>query len=138
MRFVLAITACLCLPACDGAASDTAGETQVPPGMASEITVELPPPAAPAKVKLAGRGGKAGSFKLRPPEGAATVAAWPAVLRKNGFPCDRIASARQLEQEGGRPLGIYRIECASGGTYQGTRRDGRLYFRRWSGQISRG
>jgi hypothetical protein len=34
-------------------------------------------------------------------------------------------------------MGIYKIECATGGTYQGTRRDGRLRFRRWTGQLYR-
>jgi hypothetical protein len=126
----------LCLAGCDGASGDPAKSTKAPPGMASEITVELPPPAEPAKVEIAGPAGKSDSYRLRPPEPQSVIGAWAGVLRKNSFPCDRITSARQLERENGRAMGIYRIECASGGTYQGTRRsNGRLYFRRWTGQI---
>ena len=108
-----------------------------PPGMASEITVELPPPAEPTKVALEGPSGEADSYRLRPSEPDSVIAAWAGVLRRNGFPCDRITSARQLESEDGREVGIYRIKCASGGEYQGTRRDGRVRFRRWTGELGR-
>jgi len=128
-----------CLAGCgDGSGGDAEAAGKAPPGMASEITVELPPPAEPAKVKVDGPAGQDASYRLRPPESQNVIGAWASVLRKNSFPCDRISSARQLEREDGRALGIYRIECASGGTYQGTRRaNGRLYFRRWTGQIGR-
>lgn len=134
MRLLIAITGLLCLAACgDG---QPAEQTRVPPGMASEVTVELPPPAEPAKVEVTGPGGEAATYILRASEPETVTVAWARVLRRNDFPCDRIASARQLEREDRTAIGIYRIECASGGTYQGTRRaNGRLYFRRWTGRI---
>ena len=137
MRFLIGILILGTLAGCDGGSGDAAREAKAPPGMASEITVELPPPAEPAKVAVAGPKGQADSYRLRPPEPASVTAAWASVLRKNAFPCDRIASARQLEREGGGEMGIYKIECASGATYQGTRRNGRLRFRRWTGQLHR-
>jgi hypothetical protein len=131
--------AMLCLAGCDGASVDSAEGTKAPPGMASEITVELPPPAEPAKVEVAGPAGRPDSYRLGPSEPQGVTAAWAGVLRKNGFPCDAISSARQLRGEDGRAIGIYRIECGAGETYQGTRRsNGRLYFRRWTGEIGRG
>ena len=136
MRFLIGIMAVGCLAACGGS-QDPSQKVEAPPGMASEITVELPPPAEPTKVELEGPRGEADSYRLRPPEPDSIIAAWAGVLRRNGFPCDRITSARQLEREDGREMGIYRIECASGGTYQGTRRDGRVRFRRWTGQLGR-
>lgn len=138
MRLLIGLLALGCLAGCDGGSGDAGQGAQVPPGMASEITVELPPPPEPAKVEIAGPKGRGESFRLRPPEPESVTGAWASVLRRNNFPCDRITSARQLEGEDGRAMGIYRIECASGGTYQGTRRDGRLFFRRWTGQLSRG
>ena len=137
MRLLIGLMAVACLAGCGGE-EQAAEQNQAPPGMASEITVELPPPAEPTKVKVETPGGEAGSYRMRPPEPDSIVAAWAGVLRKNGFPCDRIASARQLERDDGSVIGIYRIECGSGETYQGTRRDGRVRFRRWTGQISRG
>jgi hypothetical protein len=137
VRFLIGIMAMTFLAACDGGSGDAAQGVEAPPGMASEITVELPPPAEPAKVAATGPAGQAGSYRLRPPEPASVSSAWASVLRKNDLPCDRITSARQLEGQDGRPMGIYKIECATGGTYQGTRRDGRLRFRRWTGQLYR-
>jgi hypothetical protein len=135
VRFLIGIIAIGCLAACDGGSGDAAGNSIAPPGMASEITVELPPPAEPTKVEVATPGGQEDSYRLAPPEPDSVIAAWAGVLRRNDFPCDRITSARQLQGEDGRKMGIYRIECATGGTYQGTRRDGRVRFRRWTGQI---
>ena len=137
MRLSIGLAAMLCLAGCDGASEDPAASTKAPPGMASEITVELPPPAEPAKVEVAGPAGRPASYSLGRAEPQNVVAAWAGVLHKNGLPCDRITSARPLQGEGGRAMGIYRIECATGGTYQGTRRDGRLRFRRWTGQLNR-
>jgi hypothetical protein len=105
--------------------------------MASEITVELPPPAEPAKVAVAGPTGQSAKYSLGPAESGSVTAAWAGVLRKNDFPCDRITSARQLRSEGGRAMGIYKIECGSGDTYQATRRNGNVRFRRWTGQLGR-
>jgi hypothetical protein len=135
VRFLIGFMAIGCLAACGGGSEDASQKTAAPPGMASEITVELPPPAEPTKVEVASAGGQADSYRLAPPEPDSVIAAWAGVLRRNGFPCDRIASARQLQGEDGRKMGVYRIECASGGTYQGRRRDGRVRFRRWTGQL---
>jgi len=125
------------LASCGGASQDTSEAPKAPPGMASEITVELPPPAEPAKVEVAGPGGQTGRYSLGPAEPQSVTAAWAGVLRKNDLPCDRITSARPLRGEDGRAMGIYKIECAAGGTYQGTRRDGRFRFRRWTGQLAK-
>ena len=137
MRFLIGIVMLGALGGCSGGSDDPAERTQAPAGMASEITVELPPAAEPSRVAVAGPAGQKASYRLRAPEPASISAAWASVLRKNQLPCDRITSARQLEGSDGKAMGIYKIECASGGTYQGTRRDGRLRFRRWTGQLSR-
>ena len=136
MRLLIGLMGVACLAGCGGG-DEAAEKNQAPPGMASEITVELPPPAEPTKVKVETPAGKESSYRLRAPEPAAVSAAWAGVLRKNDFPCYRISSARQLERADGSAMGFYKIECASGGTYQGTRRNGRLYFRRWTGQLTR-
>lgn len=135
MRLSSIMLACACLSGCGGAQAGDDGADAPAGSGGSEITVELPPPAEPAKVKVTGPAGKTDSFRLRAPEPGPTVAAWAAVIRKAGFACDRILWARQLEREPGRSLGIYKIQCASGETYQGTRRNGRLYFRRWTGRL---
>ena len=133
VRLLIGIIGTACLAGCSS--EPAAEKTQPPPGMAPEITVELPPPAEPMRVKMEGSGGSV-SYRLRPREPDEIAAAWASVMRANGFPCDRILSARQLAREDGNGLGIYRIECADGGTYQGTRRaNGRLYFRNWTGRL---
>lgn len=137
VRFLIGLTAALCIGGCDGGSGESPDGAKAPPGMASEITVELPPPAEPAKVEVKGPAGRSGSYTLGPAEPQSVTAAWAGVLRKNDFPCDRITSARQLRGEDGRAMGIYRIECGSGGTYQGTRRNGNVRFRRWTGQLTR-
>lgn len=108
---------------------------QAPPGMASEITVELPPPAERRTVEVEGPDGTTATYRLQASEPDDIIAAWAAVLRDNGFACARIVSARQLAREDGSAVGVYRIECSDGGTYQGTRRDGRVRFRRWTGRL---
>lgn len=137
MRFLIVLTAALCLVGCGGSSGNAEENMKAPPGMASEITVELPPPAEPAKVEVAGPTGRSGSYSLGPVEPQSVTASWAGVLRKNNFPCDRITSARQLRSDGGRAMGIYKIECGSGATYQGTRRNGNVRFRRWTGQLGR-
>lgn len=133
MRLLIGIIGTACLAGCGS--EPAAEQTRPPPGMASEITIELPPPAEPMRVKVDGPGGPA-SYRLRPREPDEVAAAWAGVMRANGFPCDRIVSARELAREEGSGIGIYRIECADGGIYQGTRRaNGRLYFRNWTGRL---
>jgi hypothetical protein len=127
--------ACASLAGCGDAQAGGEGAEAAAASGGSEITVELPPPAEPAKVTATGPAGQTDSFRLRAPEPGATMAAWAPVIRKAGFACDRILWARQLEREPRRSLGIYKIQCASGETYQGTRRSGRLYFRRWNGRL---
>ena len=134
MRFLMAMVVAASIAACDRSAETPEQGLAVPPGMASEVTVELPPPAEPTKVQLAGPGGQSATYGLKPSEPEGITGAWAGVLRKNGFPCDRVTSARELEGEDGRAMGIYKIECGEGGPYQGTRRDGRVRFRRWIGQ----
>lgn len=136
MRFLMATLALGSLAACGRSNEPAAENMKLPPGMASEVTVELPPPAEPTKVELAGPDGQFASYFLKPPEPENIAAGWAGVLRKNGFPCGRITSARELEGEEGRAMGIYRIECDTGAVYQGTRRDGRVRFRHWPGQPS--
>jgi hypothetical protein len=134
VRFWIGIIAIACVAGCGR--EEAAPPVQAPAGMASEITVELPPPAEPTKVKLDGPNGESASYDLGPAEPDTITLAWAGVLRDNGFPCDRIVSARPLARADGSAVGIYRIECASGGIYQGTRRaNGRLYFRNWPGRI---
>ena len=135
MRFQLAIVILVTLAACDSSQADRRAE--VPPGMAAEVTVELPPAPEPTKVAMAGPDGTTATYALGPAEPADLSTGWAGVLRQNGFSCDRITSARQLEGEGGQAMGIYKIDCGNGAAYQGTRRDGRVRFRRWTGQISR-
>ena len=47
-------------------------------------------------------------------------------IRGAGFQCDRVTATRRAE--GGGP---YKFDCAAGGSYRGTMRRGRLYFRPW-------
>lgn len=110
---LLGVAAAGCGEAEDGAAAPRGG---------SEVTVVLPPPAPPVESEVDG---------AEPPRQAASSgpvtgqqAAWAGVLRRVGFPCERITSVR--ESGGG-----YRVECAGGEAYRATRRDGRIKFSRW-------
>lgn len=133
VRLLIGIVGTACLAGCGS--EPAAGDMQSPPGMAPQITIELPPPPEPMQVKVEGATGPV-SYRLLPREPDDIAAAWASVMRTNGFPCDRILSARQLAREDGGGIGIYRIECADGGAYQGTRRaNGRLYFRVWTGRL---
>lgn len=92
------------------------GEAGANAAEASEVTVVLPPPAPPLDAEAS------------PPPASGSVtgqqAAWAGVLRRVGFPCERITSV--IENGGG-----YRVDCEGGGPYRATRRDGRIKFSRW-------
>lgn len=47
-------------------------------------------------------------------------------IRGAGFQCDRVTATSRAP--GGGP---YKFDCAAGGSYRGTMRRGRLYFRPW-------
>jgi len=50
-------------------------------------------------------------------------------IRGAGFQCDRVVTTSRAA--GGGP---YKFDCAAGGSYRGTMKRGRLYFRPWSGR----
>jgi hypothetical protein len=94
-------------------------------------------PEPPAKPETAAATGDAASMRLLPARPADAVAPWAGHIRRAGFQCEGIGSARQLQRPDGKTLEIYKIDCTSGGTYQGTVKQGRLFFREWTGQLER-
>lgn len=119
LRIGVALVAVALLCACGGQQQEGAA---VAPG-GSEVTVVLPPPAPPAEGQpVSPTTGAAGAERQGPVTGQ--QAAWAGVLRRVGFPCERITSVREAG-------GGYRVDCAGGGPYRATRRDGRIKFSRW-------
>ena len=125
LRIMTGLAALALVSACGGAQEQSEEPAAVAPG-GSEVTVVLPPAPPPAD--------NAGDGETRAPARAPAVpdggsvsgqqAAWASVLRRVGFPCERITSVREIG-------GGFRIQCAGGELYRGTRRDGRVKFRRW-------
>lgn len=113
MRIGIALAA-LAVTSCGGAPGGASGNA----ADASEVTVVLPPPAPPLGEDET-EDAPAGSGRV-----GAQQQAWAGVLRRVGFPCERITSVR--ESGAG-----YRVDCAGGGPYRATRRDGRIKFSRW-------
>jgi hypothetical protein len=113
LRIVMGLGALAMLAACGGEPEGGAAA----PGNA-EVTVLVPPPAPPLDEDGSPAAGQEGGRV------SGAQAAWAGVLRRVGFPCDRIISVREAGNG-------YRVECAGGDTYRATRRDGRIKFSRW-------
>ena len=104
----------------------------------AEAAAPAPAPAgAGADEVEAVASGEAARMRLLPARPETSVAPWAGHIRRAGFACGSIASARQLQRPDGRALEIYKIDCSSGGSYQGTVKRGRLYFRTWTGRLDR-
>jgi hypothetical protein len=112
LRIVMGLGALAMLAACGGEPEGGAAA----PGNA-EVTVLVPPPAPPLDGEDAATPGRSGNV-------SGAQAAWAGVLRRVGFPCDRVTSVREAGSG-------YRVDCAGGGPYRATRRDGRIKFSRW-------
>jgi len=66
----------------------------------------------------------------RPPLGDAEIAR---TIDRIGFPCGRVVSSEAVVSA----QGIYKINCSSGEAYQGTTKQGHLFFRPWTGKLER-
>ena len=66
----------------------------------------------------------------RPPLGDAEIAR---TIDRIGFPCGRVVSSEAVASA----QGIYKINCSSGESYQGTSKQGHLFFRPWTGKLER-
>ena len=66
----------------------------------------------------------------RPPLGDAEIAR---TIDRIGFPCGRVVSSETVASA----QGIYKINCSSGESYQGTNKQGHLFFRPWTGKLER-
>ncbi len=66
----------------------------------------------------------------RPPLGDAEIAR---TIDRIGFPCGRVVSSEAV----GSGQGTYKINCSSGEAYQGTTKQGHLFFRPWTGKLER-
>ena len=56
-------------------------------------------------------------------------------VRDAGFPCDRIIEVNQLQQQDGRNLDVFKIECSGGAAYQATIIGDKSYIKPWTGTI---
>ena len=110
----------------------TAAETEAPPPKKADAGAEAGAPAEeprqPAE-EPAAPAEEVGPVGERPPLPDATIAR---TIDRIGYRCGAVRSAARVEQSGGSP--VYRISCASGETYRGTNRGGRMYFRPWEGR----
>jgi hypothetical protein len=102
----------------------------------AEAAAPAPAPAGADEVEAVASG-EAARMRLLPARPETSVAPWAGHIRRAGFACGSVASARQLQRPDGRTLEIYKIDCSSGGSYQGTIKRGRLYFRTWTGRLDR-
>ena len=146
MRPAVHLMAAALLAGCGGANPDVAAEQN----RGAEVTVALPPaepaaepaaaapktaeaPAAPAKqAEPPAPPAPAGPTQLvsaSPPIAQASLARY---IRGAGFACDDVVTTSQVEDEAGR-RGVYKFDCAAGGAYRGTMKQGHLYFRPWTG-----
>jgi hypothetical protein len=112
LRIVMGLGALAMLAACGGEPQEGAAPAN------TEVTVLVPPPAPPLEEGSAAPAGQGGGGV------SGAQAAWAGVLRRVGFPCDRITSVRETGNG-------TRVDCAGGGPYRATRRDGRIKFSRW-------
>ena len=121
MRIVIGLAALGAVAACGAAA----GNEDQANASGSEVTVVLPPPAPPVGEGEADPARPSGTpAPVRVGTVSGSQAAWAPVLRRVGFPCERVTSV----QEAGSG---YRVECAGGGPYRASRRDGRIKFSKW-------
>lgn len=66
----------------------------------------------------------------RPPLGDAEIAR---TIDRIGFSCGRVVSSEAVASA----QGVYKINCSSGEAYQGTTKQGHLFFRPWTGKLER-
>jgi hypothetical protein len=124
----------------DAAAGNSAG------GNSAGVTVPLPPPLPVGQAPKAtpGRPEPKADPAAPPAEPMNLVPAAPPIgqdrlagyIGRAGFECDRVVTVSQMRGAGGRRAGIYKFDCATGGSYQGTMRNNHLYFRPWTGAPS--
>ena len=159
MRLWFPILAALLLAGCGQSAPAGEGDSAAAGG---EVTIELPPPL-PVENKPGFAALEETAPSPKPPpvekkpappaaEPAAPAAEEPAAapnlvesrppipveglagyIRGAGFECDTVVATSRAA--GG---GIYKFDCANGGSYRGTMKRNHLYFRPWSGSPSRG
>jgi len=133
MRIIGIILACALTAGCEQQPSQQAPAGTEVPLSEAELTVPLPPAdEATGSAPASGKAGPNIGSRLLTSGPDVPLASLTSYLNGAGFPCDRAVSARRVER-GGQRLEIFKIDCASGASYQGTIRRGHLYFRRWRG-----
>ena len=92
-----------------------------------------PPPAEAApKAKAEVNSDGARLLPARIPLADAQVAR---TIERIGFPCGNVVASNRVENPGGDP--VYKIVCSSGASHPGTNKGGRLFFREWTGRLTR-
>ncbi|WP_447751904.1 hypothetical protein [Sphingopyxis fribergensis] len=56
------------------------------------------------------------------------------VVRESGFQCDKVNSARQLQQND-KPMDVFKIDCANGNSFQATIMNDQSFLKPWTGVI---
>ena len=141
-EFAVVVVAVL-LSACGQSSGDVgAGNDPTPSEIAADVSA--PPQieaARPAEIvsgtKVQVRtvaNGPLQTLQLLPSKSAAEVEPMGAYIRDAGYFCNRVKSVRQL-QEKGKPLDVFKIDCADGNTYQATLMNDNTYFKPWTGNL---
>jgi hypothetical protein len=72
---------------------------------------------------------------LLPTKGGVDLAAIAQAIRGSELTCDEARSARQLQQNDGKVLDVFKVDCSDGHAYQITMMNGQTFYKRWSGVI---
>jgi hypothetical protein len=94
-----------------------------------------PPRAEPAPKGKAETEANVGDTRLLPGRVPLPDAAIARTIERIGFPCGTVVSSNRVDNPGGDAT--YKIVCSSGASYQGTNKGGRLFFREWTGKLTR-
>ena len=149
MRLPLLLLATMLLAGCGSEAPEStqpadAGVTlELPPAIPAEKGEAPAPAAAEEMVALDDTAAENEANAAQEPQAAEPrlVSASPPIaqaslaryITRAGFSCDEVVTVTQLEQPDGSRAGIYKFDCSAGGDYQGTMKQGHLYFRPWEG-----
>ena len=87
------------------------------------------------KIETIGPTGEKVILDLLPSPDPSQTAGMAAFIEEAGFKCDRVSDFHQLQQADGKPLDIFKIDCANGQSFQATMINDKSFIKPWTGRI---
>lgn len=106
-------------------------------GVDNSATAALPnePESTTATITTVGPAGETVVLNLLPSGSTKVVSQLAQFIRESGYACSKTVNANQLQQQDGKSVDIFKVDCADGNSYQVTVFSGKSYIKPWTGNI---